>query len=69
MKAVVLFLLKVYKKAIAPWVPPSCRYTPTCSEYAVQAVEKYGAWRGGWMAAKRVGRCHPFAAGGYDPVK
>jgi putative membrane protein insertion efficiency factor len=50
-------------------VPPSCRYTPTCSDYAVQAVEKYGAWIGGWMAAKRVGRCHPFAAGGYDPVK
>lgn len=69
MKTVLLWLIKAYQKVLAPWVPPSCRYVPTCSEYAAQAVEKYGAWRGGWMAAKRVGRCHPFAAGGYDPVK
>jgi hypothetical protein len=69
MKRIMLFAIRAYKKLIAPWVPASCRYLPTCSEYAAQAVEKYGAWRGGWMAVKRISRCHPFAAGGYDPVK
>jgi uncharacterized protein len=69
MQALLLWLIRIYKKVLAPWVPPSCRYVPTCSEYAAQAIEKHGAWRGGWMAVKRVGRCHPFAAGGYDPVK
>ena len=49
-------------------LPPCCRYTPTCSEYAMQAVEKYGAVKGGWLAAKRILRCHPFHEGGYDPV-
>jgi uncharacterized protein len=68
-KRLMIFMIKVYKKIIAPFVPASCRYLPTCSEYAVQAIEKYGAARGGWMAVKRIGRCHPFAAGGYDPVK
>jgi uncharacterized protein len=56
-----------YKWAISPMFPPACRYVPTCSEYAMEAVERYGALRGGWMALGRVLRCHPFA-GGYDPV-
>lgn len=64
-----LALIKGYKKAIAPFIPASCRYLPTCSEYALQAIEKYGAIKGGWMAAKRLARCNPFVEGGYDPVK
>ena len=67
-KLVVLWLLRAYKWAISPMFPPSCRYVPTCSEYAMEAVERYGARRGGLMAAWRLLRCHPFAHGGYDPV-
>lgn len=65
---VVLQLLRAYKWAISPLFPPACRYVPTCSEYAMEAVERYGALRGGWMAIVRLLRCHPFARGGYDPV-
>lgn len=67
-KFVVLEMLRGYKWAISPWLPPACRYVPTCSEYAMEAVERYGVLRGGWMAFVRVMRCHPFAAGGFDPV-
>ena len=67
-KFVTLQLLRAYKWAISPLFPPACRYVPTCSEYAMEAVERYGAWRGGWMALGRVLRCHPFARAGYDPV-
>ena len=67
-KLVTLQLLRAYKWAISPLLPPSCRYVPTCSEYAMEAVERYGALRGGWMALLRLLRCHPFARGGYDPV-
>ena len=63
-----LVMLRFYKREISPMLPPCCRYTPTCSEYAMQAVEKYGAVKGGWLAAKRMLRCHPFHEGGYDPV-
>lgn len=63
-----LVMLRFYKREISPMLPPCCRYTPTCSEYAMQAVEKYGAAKGGWLAAKRILRCHPFHEGGYDPV-
>ncbi len=63
-----LVMLRFYKREISPALPPCCRYTPTCSEYAMQAVEKYGAAKGGWLAAKRILRCHPFHEGGYDPV-
>jgi hypothetical protein len=67
-KLVVLQLLRAYKWAISPMFPPACRYVPTCSEYAMEAVERYGAVRGGLMAVWRLLRCHPFAHGGYDPV-
>ena len=67
-KFVALQLLRAYKWAISPLFPPACRYVPTCSEYAMEAVERYGAWRGGWLAIGRVLRCHPFARAGYDPV-
>ncbi len=68
-KFVTLQLLRGYKWAISPMLPAACRYVPTCSEYAMEAVERYGALRGGWMALGRVLRCHPFAGGGYDPVR
>jgi putative membrane protein insertion efficiency factor len=63
-----LQLLRAYKWAISPMFPPSCRYTPTCSEYAMEAIEQFGVVRGGLKAAGRLLRCHPFAKGGYDPV-
>jgi putative membrane protein insertion efficiency factor len=68
MKSLALRLLELYKRWISPAFPPSCRYVPTCSEYAMEAIERYGAWRGGAMAAWRVLRCHPLAKGGLDPV-
>ena len=68
MKTAVLLLLRAYKWLLSPLLPPSCRYLPTCSEYAMEAVERYGALRGGLKAAARVLRCHPFARGGFDPV-
>ena len=67
-KFVTLQLLRAYKWAISPMLPPACRYVPTCSEYAMEAVERYGALRGGWMAIVRILRCHPFSGSGYDPV-
>ncbi|MBV9339507.1 MAG: membrane protein insertion efficiency factor YidD [Acidobacteria bacterium] len=67
-KAVVLALLRGYKWAISPLFPPSCRYVPTCSEYAADAVARYGAGRGAAMAVARILRCHPLTEGGYDPV-
>jgi hypothetical protein len=68
MKYLLIDLLKLYKTFLSPFLPPSCRFTPTCSEYAMQAVEKHGAVRGSWMAFKRLMRCQPFCAGGHDPV-
>lgn len=67
-KFVTLQLLRGYKWAISPMLPGACRYVPTCSEYAMEAVERYGAWRGLCMAAARILRCHPLAGSGYDPV-
>jgi len=67
-KVVVLQLLRGYKCAVSPWLLPACRYVPTCSEYAMEAIERYGVLRGGWKAAARLLRCHPFGRGGYDPV-
>ena len=69
MKRLLLALIRFYRKNISPLRPPCCRYIPTCSEYALQAVEKYGAWKGGFLALKRILRCHPFHKGDYfDPV-
>lgn len=67
-KFVTLQLLRAYKWAISPLLPTACRYVPSCSEYAMEAVERYGAFRGGWMAFTRLLRCHPFAGSGHDPV-
>ena len=66
MKAVLLFLIRFYRRHISPHTPPSCRYIPTCSAYAQEAIEKYGAWKGGWLALKRLSRCHPFHRGEHD---
>ena len=68
MKTVLIALVRFYRYAISPMLGRNCRFHPTCSEYAIEAIERHGALRGGWMAAKRVGRCHPFNTGGYDPV-
>ncbi|HAG10064.1 MAG TPA: membrane protein insertion efficiency factor YidD [Desulfotomaculum sp.] len=68
MSKIVIILIKFYQKCISPFFPPSCRFYPTCSEYACQAVSKYGLAVGLWKTAKRLLRCHPFCPGGYDPV-
>jgi putative membrane protein insertion efficiency factor len=68
MKSLALALLRIYKRWISPAFPPSCRYVPTCSEYAMEALERYGAMRGLMMAAWRLLRCHPFSKGGLNPV-
>jgi hypothetical protein len=68
-KYVLLWPLKFYKTVVSPLLPPACRFVPTCSEYAYQAVDRYGVLRGGWMGLRRLLRCHPFHPGGCDPVK
>ncbi len=68
MKYIFMALIRFYQLAISPALPPSCRYYPSCSAYGYEAIRRYGAIRGGWLAVKRVARCHPFHAGGYDPV-
>jgi putative membrane protein insertion efficiency factor len=68
LKTLLLALLRGYKAVLSPFLPPACRYVPTCSEYAVEAIERYGAFRGSAMAMWRVLRCHPFVRGGYDPM-
>ncbi|MBE6940196.1 MAG: membrane protein insertion efficiency factor YidD [Ruminococcaceae bacterium] len=69
MKKLFLLLIRFYQRSISPLFPRRCRFIPTCSEYAREAVEKYGAAKGGWLALKRFLRCHPFHKGGwYDPV-
>lgn len=68
MKRVLLALVRFYRVAISPYRAPCCIYTPTCSQYAIQAIEKYGAWKGGLLALRRLLRCNPFHKGGYDPV-
>ena len=71
MKRLLLSLIRFYRQEISPLRPPCCRFIPTCSEYALEAVEKYGVFRGGWLALRRIGRCHPFhrqKSVEYDPV-
>jgi len=62
------WLIRAYQRFISPGLPPSCRFYPTCSEYAWQAIDRYGALKGSWLAVKRVVRCNPLNPGGYDPV-
>jgi putative membrane protein insertion efficiency factor len=65
-----LFVIFVrgYQWVVSPWLPPACRYTPSCSQYAIEALQRHGALRGTWLALRRLARCHPFRPGGYDPV-
>ncbi len=63
-----VWILRLYQIAISPLFPASCRFTPTCSQYAIEAVERFGIFKGGWLSLKRIARCHPFHPGGYDPV-
>jgi hypothetical protein len=68
MKTLLLLALRAYQYTIRPLLGAHCRFHPSCSEYAREAVERYGAGRGSWLAARRLGRCHPYHPGGYDPV-
>jgi putative membrane protein insertion efficiency factor len=68
MKTLLIWLIKGYRALISPLFPPACRFQPTCSSYALEAVNRFGAWRGSWLAVRRILRCHPFHPGGYDPV-
>ena len=68
MKRLLLALIGFYQRRISPLLGPHCRYTPTCSQYAVEAIGRYGAAKGSWLAFRRILRCHPFHPGGYDPV-
>ena len=68
MRLLFILFVRGYQVAISPLLPPSCRYHPTCSHYAIEALERHGTWRGGWLAVRRIARCHPFRAGGFDPV-
>lgn len=69
MKQLVLMLIRFYRVAISPLFPATCRYYPSCSAYAQEAVRRYGAVKGGWMAVRRIVRCHPWHPGGFDPVR
>lgn len=69
MKKFLIFLIRVYRKYISPLKIPSCRFYPTCSQYALEALQKHGIIKGGFMSIKRMLRCNPFCTGGYDPVK
>jgi putative membrane protein insertion efficiency factor len=60
--------VRAYQVAISPWTPAACRYNPTCSSYAIEAIDKHGSRRGGWLALRRIGRCHPWGGSGFDPV-
>ena len=69
MRAIAVYILRGYKLLISPLLPPSCRFYPTCSEYAAEAIGKYGLLKGSILGLKRIVRCHPFSPGGYDPVQ
>lgn len=65
---IALGLIRFYQRFISPLTPPSCIYTPTCSQYGYEAIARYGFFKGGWLTAKRIARCHPWAQGGHDPI-
>jgi len=68
MRRLLIFFVRAYQTVLSPMLPPSCRYYPSCSAYAIEALEKHGALRGSWLAVRRITRCHPFRPGGFDPV-
>lgn len=68
MKTIFIALIRFYQIAISPYLGGSCRYTPTCSQYGIEAIRKHGPWRGGWLTLRRFARCHPWGGHGYDPV-
>lgn len=68
MKRLALGLIRLYQRTLSRVLPPTCRFTPTCSEYAAQAIERFGVMKGGWLGVRRICRCHPFSSGGDDPV-
>ena len=68
LRLILISVVRFYQLAISPLFPASCRYFPSCSAYAIEALERHGALRGTWLTIRRIGRCHPFRAGGYDPV-
>jgi len=69
MKYVMMYMIKFYRKFISPFLGNNCRFVPTCSQYSFEAIEKYGAFKGGFLSIKRILKCHPFHPGGYDPLK
>jgi uncharacterized protein len=68
MRLLAVILIRVYQGTLSPLIGPSCRFEPTCSQYAIDAIRRFGVIRGAWLAVKRIGRCHPWHPGGYDPV-
>ncbi|MGA0266563.1 MAG: membrane protein insertion efficiency factor YidD [Lysobacterales bacterium] len=68
MSKLLILIIRGYQFVLSPWVGQHCRFTPTCSHYAIEAITRYGAWRGSWLAVRRIARCHPLCDGGHDPV-
>ncbi len=68
MRIILRGLIRLYQLTLSPLIGPVCRYSPTCSHYATEAIDRHGAWRGGWLALARLSRCHPWGSSGFDPV-
>ncbi len=68
MKFLLIGIVRAYQVLLSPYLPNACRYSPTCSQYMIEAIQKHGVWKGGWLGVKRIGRCHPWGGHGYDPV-